>query len=119
MAASRLTYHNVSRARTVSNIAIALVDAEGITRAAARLDEPQWLTIVDLASQPLDIDLNQVRCWIKAVVPYVLRDVGAADDLRPPPHQILEQRVLLRGELDDSSAARDASRACVHDEIIE
>src|SRR5687767_5214757 len=119
MAASRLTYHSVSRARTVSSIAIVLVYAEGISRAAARLYELHWMTIVDLPAQPLDINLDEVRYRVKVVVPDMLRDVAAADDLRLPTRQILEQRVLLRGQLDWPSAARHAPGACVHDEIVE
>src|SRR5687767_4278237 len=119
MAASRLTYHNVRRARTVSSIAIALIYAEGITCTTARLYQLHRMPVVDLPAQPLDVDLDEVRYGIKAVVPHVLRDVGSADDLRVTPHQILEERVLFRGQLDEPSAARDASRARVHDEIVE
>ena len=53
-------------------------------RRARVLDQLHRVAVIDLAAQTLDVDLDQVRQRIEAVVPDVLGDVGAADDLPLP-----------------------------------
>ena len=77
------------------------------------------MAVVDLAPQPLDVDLDQVRHRVEAVVPDMLGDVRAADDGTLAPRKVLEQRVLLRRELNGTFAALDTARPCVDGEILD
>src|SRR5688572_20277819 len=105
IAASRLTYQSVRRERTVSNIVgIARCRADGVAGSAARVYQLHGVPVVDLAAQPLNVDLDQVRHRVEAVVPDMLGDVRAPDDLVVPPHEILDQRVLLGGQRQDALA---------------
>ena len=77
------------------------------------------MVVVDLSAQPLDVHLDQVRHRVEAVVPDVLGDVGAADDVALAPRQVLEQRVFLRRELNGTPATLDAARPRVDGEILD
>src|SRR5690349_9585049 len=113
-----LTYHSVSLARTVSSIRIARVRAQRVAGAAARLNQLDGSAVVDLATQALDVDLNEVRHRIEAVVPDVFGDIASGHDLLLAPGQVFEERVLLGGQRDWLAAARDISRAGVDHQII-
>ena len=90
-AASTATQNSVSRARTLSILnAGVLGEPERVSRAPSRVNQLHGSAVVDLAAQALDVDFDQVRHRIEAVVPDVLRDVGPADDLALPTEQLLE-----------------------------
>src|SRR5688500_5270695 len=119
IAASRLTYQRVRRARTVSSIVIAGFHTQRIPGAAPRLNQLHAVAIVDLAAKPLDVDLDQIRHRVETVVPDVLGDVGPAGDLTAAPQQMLEQRVFRGGEGDRPAGARDAPRAGVDGQVLD
>src|SRR6478672_442068 len=109
-------YHSVSRARSDCGQTVTLSPAtatrrshrrrarcrrrEHVPDATPRGDEGDLLAAVDLASQSAHVDVDQVRERIVVVVPNVRVDLGAGDDAAGVPHEVLEQRVLLRGEVD-------------------
>ena len=75
------------------------------------------LLVVDLPAEALDVDLDQVRQRIEAVVPDVFGDVGAADHITLAAEQVLEKRVLLRREWNHSTAALDAPGARIDGQV--
>ena len=84
--------------------------AEAVADAAHGADQLHRERIVDLGAQVPHVHVNDVGQTLEALVPHVLDDHGAREH---PPRiggQILEQRVLLGGEL-DARAARDAPAA--------
>src|SRR5687767_12030111 len=89
------TYQSVRRVRTVSIIQRVARGVDGIAGPAAGLNELDREVVVDLAPQPLDVDLNQIRHRVEAVVPHMLGDIGTADDFSLALHQVFKQRVLL------------------------
>ena len=71
--------------------------AAGSLRPAARESataRPERLSFL----KALDVDIDDVRQRIVRIVPDMLRDIGAADDLPLTPHQMLEQRKLACGQ---------------------
>ena len=102
------TYQSVSRPGPFQSSAPSARKSQRISRAAPRVYQLDRVPVVDLAPQALDVDLDQVRHRIEAVVPYVLRDVGAADDLSLPADEIFEQGVFLGRQLDREAGPLDA-----------
>jgi hypothetical protein len=51
-------------------------------------------TVIDLASQPLDANLDDVSTGIEMVFPHVLAKRGLCDDTPRVSHQILQQSEL-------------------------
>src|SRR5687767_8572140 len=92
IAARTVTYQSVSRARTDSKIVIVETFGQRVAGAAASVEQLDGVAVVDLAPQPLDVDLDQVRIRIERVVPDVLGDVASARDLALASRKILEQR---------------------------
>src|SRR5688572_30680627 len=77
------------------------------------------MVVVNLSAQPLDVDLDQVGHGVEAIVPDVFGDVRAADDVTVAPRKVLEQRVLLRRELNGTLATLDTTCPCVDAEILD
>ena len=63
--------------------------------------------IVQLAAQPLDVDVDDVGERVVVLVPDVLGDVGAADDLAGAAREVFEQRVLAAGQRDLAAVRPD------------
>src|SRR6185369_8718002 len=84
-----------------------------IPLAAPRPDQRVRARAIELAAQPLDVDIDDVGDRIVVLVPHVLGDVGAADDVAGAPDEVLEQRVLLGGEQDVEIAYADLPGARV------
>src|SRR5687767_12865743 len=119
MTASTVTYHHVNRARTVSIVSRIGVRGDRVAGATTGVDQFRAVTVIDFPAQALDVDLDEIRHRIEAVVPDMLGDVGAAHDLALPTHEILEQRVLLRRELDLLSVPLDAMGARVDGQVLD
>src|SRR5688572_568632 len=109
VAASRLTYHSVKRARTDSKIVIThAFCGERVPSAAAGLDQLHFVTVVDLPAQALNVDLDQVRIGVEGAVPDVLANVTTSHDVALAADEVFQQRELLGGELNVSSRPRRA-----------
>src|SRR5262245_46867877 len=94
--ASTAVYQSVSRIRTESLIIPAMVaspvvveiaarsgtDGDHIARAPPGVDERRLLPGVHLLPQPADVDVDDVREGVEAIVPHVLGELGPPDD--PP-----------------------------------
>ncbi len=55
---------------------------------------------VDFVAEVIDIDVDNIRAGIEIVIPDVFRNDRPAQDFVRVPHEVLEERVLLRGKLD-------------------
>src|SRR5262245_44686569 len=88
-----------------------------VADAAHRGDQTLLMLRVDLLAQVVDHDVDDVRSWVKVIPPSVLSDQRAAHDAPRVPHEILEDRVFLRREVDELAAAPDLSRRLIEDEV--
>ena len=79
-----------------------------IALAAARADDRGRVRIVELAAQPLHVDVHDVGKRVVVLVPDVLGDVGAADHVAGAPGEVFEQRVFAAGQRDLASVRTDA-----------
>src|SRR5471032_2352097 len=66
--------------------------------------------LVDLATQPADVRLDDVGLGIEMEIPDFLQQHRARHDLARMPHQVLEDLELLGQELDALAGARHATR---------
>src|SRR5437588_8954333 len=81
-----------ARAMKASSCGVA---CELIALSTASTDQRFLPCGLELPAQPLNIDVDDVGEWIVVLIPDVLRDIAAADDVAGTPRQILEQRVFL------------------------
>src|SRR5690348_9643066 len=92
-------YQIVRRRRIESVTSSTLRSDELIARAAARPDEG-GLPAIDLAPQPLNVDLDHVRARIVAAVPHVFGQFLTRNHGAFLPTQVFEQRVLTRRQVE-------------------
>src|SRR5690349_18149154 len=104
--ASTETYHSVSRDRTESIIVAPCT--ERVARAANRLQELHGPAVVNLPAEPLDVHVDQIRSRVEGVIPDVIGDRRAADNVTGTPSEVFEQAVLARGESDLIAPARNS-----------
>src|ERR1700680_906711 len=91
--------------------------AKTISGAAHRLDQLDWVVVVDLPAQPPHQHLEHIRERVVVLVPDVRRDRRAIDYLPVMKHEKLEQRELLRCQLDRFSRPPHAVRIEIDLEI--
>src|SRR5690242_11841953 len=58
------------------------------------------LTAVDFATNPPDIDIDDIGRWIKVQIPYMLQEHGSRDHLTDIASKILQQFKLTRQQFD-------------------
>src|SRR5437764_7571859 len=97
-------YQSVRRARTECNMS----GLEHVSRTAHRLNPFSRRDSLDVAAQPIDVDLDEVRERVELLVPDVLGDLLAGDDAAGVARQVLEHRVLFRGERERHAVDADA-----------
>src|SRR5258706_9638588 len=95
----------------------AIAGAQLVAFAAARAYQGFLPGQVDLPAEPLNVDVDDVRERIVVLVPHMLRDVGAAHDGTRVMRQVLEQRVLARGQRDRTVAPLDGTGCRVESEV--
>src|ERR1700704_5772594 len=94
------TYHNVILTCTLLNIAALSplsVRGKDIALAAACVNQRPAGALVDLLSQPPNIDIDDIRERIEILVPHVTAYLVAPNQLARVQDKELEQRVLLCG----------------------
>src|SRR3954453_1980816 len=74
---------------------------------------------VDLAAEIADVDAHDVRVCIDFLVPDVGEQPRPTERLVRVPHEVLEQRELLRGQMDLLWSAKDLPAGRVEDEVTE
>src|SRR4029453_14687519 len=95
------------------------VHTQPVAGARDRLDGVSTERWVDLAAQMSDVDVDDVGAVFVCEVPGVLEQVQACEDLVGPAHELLEQRELLRRELDLDGAPPNAARGRIEAQVAE
>lgn len=62
------------------------------------MDEFDGKEVIDLAPQPLDVHVDQVRAGVKMVAPHAFAELGSGKDPAGVAYEQFEQRELARGE---------------------
>src|SRR5512138_629515 len=92
---SATVYHRVSRCRIVRTSHL-----HDVPDAAHRVHQLLRVARVDLLAEPVDHHVHDVGAGVEVVVPGVLGDEGPRHDPAGVAHEVLQHRVLLRGEVD-------------------
>src|SRR5437016_6396812 len=77
-----------------------IVGAQAETHTADRVDEGRVVALIYLVAEVADVHVQNVVVAAKVVLPDVLEDLGAGEDMAGVPHQQLQQGVLRAGEID-------------------
>ncbi len=81
------------------------------------MDQRLVKALVELLAQPGDVHVNHVGLRVEVIVPHLLEQHGAGDDLPGMAHQVLEQAELARLHVYALAGARHRAREQVHLEI--
>src|SRR6516165_7956380 len=90
---------------------------EDVADAANRVDQRLAETAVDLVSERVDVDFDDVADAVEVDVPHVLDDERLGHGTIAVPDEELEQRVFLRLEIDRLSGAADDAAQGIHFEV--
>src|SRR5215475_8794666 len=90
----------ISATLKVEDVKVLARSTKAVSDAANRVDQRVGLLIVDLATQPADIDVDDVGGRIEMQVPDVLQQHGAGDDAGLVAHQIFQKLELFWQQLD-------------------
>ena len=90
-----------------------------IAGAANRMQDRLVETLLDLAAQPRDMDVDDVGLRIEMIVPDILEQHGARHHLAGMAHQIFEQAEFARLQRDLACCAADRMRQPVEFEIAD
>ena len=96
-----------------------LLGGELVAGAPQRVQEPPVALAVDLAPEIADVDVDDIALGVEVQAPDVLRDHGPRQHAAGIAEEVLEQRVLARGEGDAPAAPRDLSGGGVEVEVDE
>src|SRR5688500_17829796 len=92
---SATVYQKVSRRRMV-----VMSRLHDVADAPHRVHQLMGVSGVDLLPQPVDDHIHDVGPGIEVIVPGIFGDEGAGHDPAGVPHEIFENGVLLRREID-------------------
>src|SRR4029079_2238563 len=101
-------YERATRVRMVR-----LVICQYVAGAAPGLDEAFTAAQCELASQPLHVDVDDIRQRVIRLVPDMLGDVAPADDDAGMAREELQQSILTRRQREVQGAAGGLLRTCV------
>src|SRR5215472_11208187 len=90
----------ISASLNVDEVRVLARSTEAISDAANRVDQRIGLSIVDLAADASDIDVDDVRRRIEMQIPHVLQQHRAGDDLAFVARQIFQKPEFARQQLD-------------------
>src|SRR5689334_24296402 len=93
-------YQRVSFVRIDFDLPSILLVLHDVPDAADGVEELFLEPVVDLRAEMIDVDVDDVRAGVEIVIPDVLGDERAGEDPVDVPHEVLEEGVLLPGELD-------------------
>src|SRR5437588_9685286 len=105
------------RRKAVERSVLASAVTDHISRAANGMDERRVEIAVDLGAQPRDMDVDHVGLRIEMIIPDVLEQHRARDDLAGVLHEIFEQPVFARLQNDLLAGARHLVRPPVERQI--
>src|SRR3981081_504554 len=96
-------YHSVNLTRMLLNIReVGNFGRQHITLAASSVNQRLLRAVINLPAETLYIDVDDVGKGIEVLVPNVVGNLSAAQDLTLVKHQQLEQCIFLRSEFDDA-----------------
>jgi hypothetical protein len=106
-------YHKVSRARTELNIfaldpIFVRWNAQLVAGASPSVNKRHAERRVNLSAQAINVDFYEFRERVERIVPNVLGDFFASDNLARVAREIFKQRVLFSGEFDGLPVAPDS-----------
>src|SRR5690606_45832 len=94
------TYAAISRKAVVrvkcGSSGLALASTDHVSRATDRMQQGLLEVLVDLRSEPGDVDVDDIGLRIEMIIPDVLEQHGARHDLTGMAHQVFEQAELPR-----------------------
>src|SRR5580704_15986569 len=90
----------ISASLKVDDVSVLARSTEAVSDAANRVDQWIGLSVVDLAADASDIDVDDVRGRIEMKIPDVLQQHRAGDDPALVAGQIFEQLEFARQQLD-------------------
>src|SRR5271154_6768529 len=90
----------ISASLNVDDVRVLARSTEAISDAANRVDQGIGLSVVDLAADPSDIDVDDVCRWIEMQVPDVLQQHRARHDAALVARQIFQKLEFARQKLD-------------------
>src|SRR2546421_2079068 len=119
-ARSRCTWYAPRTARTTTRIVVyqavrrtrigsRRTSTDPVPDAPCGADQRPVEGAFQLAPQVPDVDVHHVGQPVVVVVPHVFQDLPAVDHLASMPHQELQQRELLGGQLDGLAGPADAA----------
>src|SRR6516162_4784345 len=90
----------ISASLNVDDARVLVRSTEAIPDAAHRMDQGIGLSVVDLAADAADIDVDNVGGWIEMQVPDVLQQHRAGHDATFVARQIFQKLEFARQQLD-------------------
>src|SRR6476661_6245315 len=109
---SATVYQKVSRWRIVCTSHL-----HDVSHATHRVHQLLGVTRVHLLAEPVDHHVHDVGAGIEVIVPRVFGDEGPRHDPSRVPHEVLEDRVLLGGEVDGLAGPPHAPRGGIQLEV--
>src|SRR5262249_19450424 len=95
------------------------LQAQHVSRASNRVKQPALALAVDLAAEVADVHVDDVALRVEVEPPHVLGDHGPRQHAVDIAEEVLEQRVLARGERDAARATGGGARGGIEREIVE
>src|SRR6476646_9774298 len=112
-------YRSVSRQRALRNISAGPGRAQAVAESPDRLDEAVSPTIVDLAPQAPDVDLDDIRAGDVVGAPEGVDEVILGEDLPGMAGEELEHGELARGQPDGAPTTNHAERRWIQLEVVD
>ena len=109
----------ISASLNVDDVRVLVRSTEAIPDAAHRMDQGIGLSVVDLAADASDIDVDDVRRRIEMQVPDVLQQHCAGDDAAFVADQVLQELELTRQQRDLLAAPARITRDQVDGKIAD
>src|SRR5687767_14341800 len=104
-------------AGATARVSVSAAGLVGVVEAVAKSTDGSDHVGTQLLADAGDEDLDGVGIAVEILVVDVFDQLGAADHLALVMHQVAEQLVLLRGQLDRLAGPRDAARAGVEPHV--
>src|ERR1700738_3500406 len=117
-AARMPTYQSVSRVRSDSNMGgSTCLGGEHVTFSPDGSQQLLGVTVVNLASQTLHVNLDEIGEGIEILIPNMLGNLRPTDDLIDMARQVIKQGVFFGGKFDGALRARHTACSRVDHKI--
>ena len=112
-----------ARRRTYQAVSLERIELSGIscfhdvTYATQGMQQFFRMALVDLLSEVVDVDINDIRKCIKIIVPHMLGNHGPGQHLALVAHKILEEAIFFAGKVNLPASPVDFMTDQVEGEI--